>query len=72
VGYLARGAVVALVGVLVVKAALEAEPDQASGLDVALKSLVQAPFGPALLVAAAVGLICFGAYSFAEVRYRRL
>jgi hypothetical protein len=72
VGYLARGAVVALVGVLVVKAALEAEPDQASGLDVALKSLVSAPFGPALLVTAAVGLICFGAYSFAEVRYRRL
>jgi hypothetical protein len=72
VGYLARGLVVALVGVLVVKAAQEADPDQASGLDVALKSLVGAPYGRGLLVAAAVGLMCFGAYSFAEVRYRRL
>ena len=72
VGYLARGLVVGLVGVLVVKAALEQEPDQAAGLDVALESLVSAPFGQFLLMAAAAGLICFGAYSLAEVRYRRL
>ena len=72
VGYLARGLVVGLVGVLVVKAALEQEPDQAAGLDVALESLAAAPFGRGLLVVAAVGLICFGLYSLAEVRYRRL
>ena len=72
VGYLARGLVVGLVGGLVVKAALEQEPDQAAGLDVALESLVSAPFGQFLLMVAAAGLICFGAYSLAEVRYRRL
>jgi hypothetical protein len=71
-GYLARGLVVSLAGALVVKAALEQEPDQAAGLDVALKSLAEAPYGRILLVVAAAGLICFGAYSFAEVRYRRL
>ena len=72
VGYLARGLVVGIVGGLIVKAALEAHPEEASGLDGALKSLAEAPFGKVLLVVAAVGLICFGAYSFAEVRYRRL
>ena len=72
VGYLARGLVVGLVGGLVVKAALEQEPDQAAGLDVALESLVSAPFGQLLLMVAAAGLICFGVYSLAEVRYRRL
>jgi hypothetical protein len=72
VGYVARGLVVGLVGALVIDAALNQDPNQATGLDVALKSLAEAPFGPVLLVVAAAGLICFGVYSFAEVRYRRL
>jgi hypothetical protein len=71
-GYLARGVVVGLVGVLVIKAAMDHDPDKASGFDLALKSLAEAPFGKLLLGSAALGLICFGAYSFAEVRYRRL
>lgn len=72
VGYLARGLVVGLVGALVVKAALDQDPQQAAGLDVALDSMAAAPLGQFLLVVTAIGLICFGAYSFAEVRYRRL
>ena len=71
-GYVARGLVFALVGVFVVRAAQEHNPNQAGGLDVALKSLARAPLGPLLLLAAAVGLVCFGAYSFVEARYRRL
>jgi hypothetical protein len=71
-GYLARGVVVALVGGLVIKAAIDHDPEKASGVDLALKSLADAPFGKFLLGLAALGLICFGAYSFAEVRYRRL
>jgi Domain of Unknown Function (DUF1206) len=72
VGYLARGAVVGLVGWLVLQAALTHEPHKAGGVDVALKSLVDQPFGRFVLLAVALGLICFGAYSFAEMRYRRL
>ena len=72
VGYVSRGLVVGLVGGLVVKAALGQEPDQPAGLDVALERLVSAPFGQLLLPVAAAGLVCFGVYSFAEVRYRRL
>jgi hypothetical protein len=72
VGYLARGAVFALVGVFVIKAATDHQPGKAKGFDVALKSVANAPFGQLLLIAAAAGLVCFGVYCLAEARYRRL
>ncbi|MGZ4589313.1 MAG: DUF1206 domain-containing protein [Actinomycetes bacterium] len=72
VGYVCRAGVVVLVGVLVVKAAVEHKPGQARGFDAALKSLAGAPFGQVLLIVAAVGLICFGGYCLIESRYRRL
>jgi uncharacterized protein DUF1206 len=72
VGYAARGVVFALVGIFVVRAALDHDPTEASGFDVALKSVAAAPFGRFLLLVAAGGLICFGVYSFADARYRRL
>ena len=72
VGYVARGIVFGLVGMFVCKAAMDYEPDKASGFDVALKSIAGAPFGQFLLVLAGLGLICFGAYCVAEARYRRL
>ncbi len=71
-GYVARGAVFALVGILVCKAAWDHQPGKAEGFDVALKSLAGAPGGQLLLVAAGLGLVCFGAYCWAEARYRRL
>jgi hypothetical protein len=72
VGYIARGAVFFLIGALVVKAVVDHQPGKAQGFDVALRSLAGAPFGQVLLIAAALGLICFGAYCVAEARYRRL
>jgi hypothetical protein len=72
VGYVARGVVFGLVGIFVCKAAMDYQPNKASGFDVALKSIAGAPAGQFLLVLAALGLICFGAYSVAEARYRRL
>ena len=71
-GYVARGVVFGIVGVFVCKAAMDYKPNKASGFDVALRSIAGAPFGQFLLVLAALGLICFGAYSVAEARYRRL
>jgi len=72
VGYVARGIVFGLVGIFVIKAAMDHEPGKAEGFDVALKSVADAPYGTFLLMAAALGLICFGAYCAAEARYRRL
>jgi hypothetical protein len=71
-GYVARGAVFFLIGILVIKAAIDHKPGKAQGFDTALKSLAGAPFGQLLLVLAACGLICFGAYCLAEARYRRM
>lgn len=72
VGTVARGAVFALTGALVVAAAWTFDPAKASGLDGALKTLRDQPFGPLLLTAAGAGLVAFGLYGLAEARYRRV
>jgi Domain of Unknown Function (DUF1206) len=72
VGYIARGIVFTVVGILVVAAAVTFDPDKARGMDAALRQVAARPYGPWLLSLLALGLLCFGAYSFAESRYRRL
>lgn len=71
-GYAAKGTVLAGAGLLVIVATLQADPAKASGLDAAVKTLGQAPFGKFLLVVAAVGIAAFGAYSFVRSRYGRM
>jgi hypothetical protein len=71
-GYIAKGLVLAGAGILVIVATLQADPAKASGLDAAVKTLGQAPFGKFLLIVAAVGIAAFGAYSFVRSRYGRL
>jgi len=71
VGYIARGAVFTLVGILVIYAAISFEPAKARGLDAALQAVAQAPGGQVLLTIAAIGLMAFGLYSCTEARYRR-
>jgi hypothetical protein len=66
----ARGAVFALAGAFLTRAAVDYQPAKATGLDGALRSLRDHPAGPWLLGAAAVGLIAFGLYGFAEARWR--
>ena len=72
VGYVARGIVFSLVGLLVVAAAVTFDPNNARGMDAALRQVAAQPYGLWLLGLMALGLMCFGAYSFAESRYRRL
>jgi len=72
VGTIARGCVFALTGVLVVSAAWTYDAAKAGGLDGALKTLRDQPFGGLLLGLAGVGLIAFGVYGLAEARYRRV
>lgn len=71
VGYVARGLVFALVGVLVMYSAITFTPENASGIDQALQEVAQASAGPVLLTLVAIGLIAFGVYSCTEARYRR-
>ena len=72
VGHTARGIVAGLAGLLLVKAALDYDPQEAKGVDGTLRTIALQPYGRILLVAAAVGLAAFGLFSFVEARYRRL
>ncbi|WP_240036803.1 DUF1206 domain-containing protein [Orlajensenia leifsoniae] len=72
VGYIAKGIALAIVGVLFGVAAVTHDASKATGLDGALKSLVELPFGVAVLVAAGVGLIFYAVYLFFRARYAKL
>jgi succinate dehydrogenase/fumarate reductase cytochrome b subunit len=72
IGTAARGAVFALAGVLVVEAAVTYQPAKAGGIDKALLTLRNQPFGEFLLILAALGLIVFGVYGLCEARWRRV
>jgi hypothetical protein len=71
-GYAAKGLVLAGAGVLVIVATLQADPSKAAGLDAAVKTLGEAPFGKFLLIVAALGIAAFGAYSFVRARFGRM
>jgi Domain of Unknown Function (DUF1206) len=72
VGYIAKGLVIAGAGVLVVVAVSRSEPNTATGLDGALKTLGAQPYGAALLIGAGLGIITYGLYSFAMARYTKM
>jgi hypothetical protein len=71
IGSVARGLIFALAGALVVQAAVEYQPSKARGLDQALLTLRDQPFGAALLGLAALGLIVFGVYALCEARWHK-
>ena len=71
-GYVLKGVALAIVGVLFVTAAAEANPSKATGLDGALHTLRDQPAGVAMLVIVALGFIAYGIYSFARARYGRI
>ncbi len=71
-GHVARMIAFGLIGIFVLKAAIDYAPSDAVGLDGALSKLAHQPYGPFLLVVVAAGLVAFGVYSIAESRYRRI
>ncbi|HEY2578364.1 MAG TPA: DUF1206 domain-containing protein [Streptosporangiaceae bacterium] len=72
IGTTARGVVFALVGILVIDAAVTYQPSKAGGVDKALLTLRNQPFGEVLLILAALGLIVFGVYGLCEARWRKV
>ena len=72
VGYLARMVVFGLVGIFLVKAAVDYKPKEAVGLDGALAKLANQAWGPVLLGVVAAGLVAFAVYSWSDARYRRI
>jgi Domain of Unknown Function (DUF1206) len=72
VGYLARMIVFGLIGIFLIKAAVDFNPRKAVGLDGALAKIVDRSYGPLALGVVALGLIAFALYSLADARYRKI
>jgi hypothetical protein len=71
-GRIAQGIVFCTIGVLVMIAAVQYDPDKAKGLDGALKTLAGEPYGRWLLGFIALGLLAYGVYGLAEAKLRRV
>lgn len=69
VGHIAKGFSIAVLGVLVVIAAIEHDPKKSGGLDDALKELLSQPFGHVLVGIIGVGIACYGLYCFGRSKY---
>jgi hypothetical protein len=71
-GYAARGIVFLVIGGFLLVAAWQSDASEARGLGGALAALQAQPFGQALFTVVALGLAAFGAFEFAEARYRHI
>ena len=68
-GHSARAVVFGLLGVFIIRAAVQFDANEAVGLDGALQRLAQQPTGPWLLALLAFGLFAYGVYSIVRGRY---
>ncbi len=69
-GHAARAVVYALIAWFLTSAALANDENRAGGLGKALQTLQEQPWGSWLLIAAGLGLVCYGLYCFVLARYR--
>jgi hypothetical protein len=69
VGFPGKGIALALVGGLLGYAAITFDPSKAQGLDGAMRTILDAPFGHILLTLVAIGIAAFGAFLLARARY---
>jgi hypothetical protein len=68
VGFVLKGVALVLVGSVVGWAAATFDPDAATGLDGALRTVATGPWGPAALTVVATGLAAFAVYLLARAR----
>jgi hypothetical protein len=71
VGHTARGVVVGLIGLLLIRSAMTHDPNRAEGVDGTLRTIAAQSYGRAMLLVAAAGLAAYGLHSMVESRYRR-
>ena len=69
VGYIAKGIAIGLVGGLMAYAAVTHEAKKSGGLDQALQTVLEQPFGQVMLLAIALGIACYGLFCFARSRH---
>jgi hypothetical protein len=71
VGYCVKGIALSIIGGLFVWAAVTYDPKKAGGMDAALSTVREQPFGTVLLAIMAAGIACFGVYCFFWARMAR-
>lgn len=71
-GLIGRGAVFVVIGVFLVRAALQFDAQEAGSSAEALGAAARAPYGAWLLGGLAVGLIAYGGYAIVQARYRQI
>jgi hypothetical protein len=69
-GHVARGVVFGLIGIFLIKAAVDYKPSDAIGLDGALQKLADGSYGPWLLGLTAAGLVAYGIFCLVDARLR--
>ncbi len=71
IGNLARGVIVGLIGVFLLDAAIEYDPNKTVGLDGALKRILDQSYGDVVVALVALGFAAFGVYSIARAWVNR-
>lgn len=68
-GYVAKGLALLVVAGLFLWAAWTHDPKKSGGLDQALHTVLEQPFGSPMLIALGVGIGCYGLFAFAWARH---
>jgi hypothetical protein len=71
IGNVARGAILGIIGVLVLTAAIEHDPNRTEGIDGSLKRLLAHGWGEVVVLLIALGFAAFGVYSLARAWVNR-
>lgn len=72
VGYIAKGAALFGVGIMIAWSALSMDSDKARGMDAAFKEILTLPAGGAILIAMGVAFILYGVYSVLRAKYQEM
>lgn len=68
-GYIAKGVAISVIGGLFLYAAITREAKKSGGLDQALQTVLEQPFGPVLLTLVAAGIAAYGLFCFARAKH---
>ena len=72
IGWCARAAMMALVGFFLIRAAVQFSPDEAEGLDGALRRLADTSWGTLMVLAIGIGLLIYGFFCVVSAPIQRL
>lgn len=72
VGFVAKGVALAIVGILLLIAAVRTDAETAGGIDGAVDALLDVALGPLLAGIVGAGFIAYGVFTVARARYARM